>query len=266
MNIKFILAAIGIMYLSGSASSYAMDVNASVYAGVEEYQWEEYDPNTGSQLIKITGPRVLVGLNLAPKLQSNLFALDYDVSMYEGTLNYASQTVDAGTGASIPFSSDVAYMGFNSHFDGIFTGFGNQLEPVLTLGFEGWRRSLDSRTINESTGAVTAIGYAENWAMIYTKLGLRGEVDKFSWDAGLKLPLSVTNTTDYLQATTHPKGLLGGYIGADYAFANTWKLGLDYEATRFGQSDPANSILGANSVVQPKSDEDVIMLSLNKAF
>ena len=266
MNIKYILALIGTAYFTSSAFSYAMDVNASVYAGVEEYQWEEYDPTTGAQLLKESGPRVRAGLNLAPQLQSNSFALDYDVSLYGGTVNYSSQTTDLGTGTSIPESSNTTYMGMDTHLDGIYTGFGEMIQPVLTLGFEDWRRSIDSRYVTESLGVVAVVGYTENWAMFYTKLGLRGEINKLSWEAGLKLPLSVTNTVDFVQATTHPKGLVSGYVGMDYAFAKTWKVGLNYEGTRFGQSDLAGSIYGANTVLQPKSNEDIIMLSLNKAF
>ncbi|MHB1676748.1 MAG: hypothetical protein ACYCSS_04290 [Sulfuriferula sp.] len=243
-----------------------MDVDTSVYAGIEEYQWEEYDPNTGAQVMKVTGPRVRVGLNLAPRQRNNVFALDYDVSMYEGTMDYSSQVADPGTGASIPLSSNIAYMGVDTHLDGIYTGFGELIEPVLTIGFEGWRRNLDSRYMTTSIGPETVTGYAENWSMFYSKLGARGKAGNFTWIAGLKLPFSVTDTADYLQATAHPTGLLSEYIGGDYAFAKTWKIGVNYEDTRFGKSNTANSIYGANTVLQPKSDEGVFMLSLHKLF
>lgn len=263
---KYVLLLTALSIISASMTARAMDVDTTVYAGLEEYQWEEYDPTTGAQLLKENGPRVRAGLRLAPQLQSNLFALDYDVSLYEGAVNYSSQTTDQGTGASIPTSSNTSYMGMDSHLDGIYTGFGEIIQPVLTLGFEGWRRSIDSRYVAESVGIVTMAGYTENWAMFYTKLGGRGAAGRFSWAAGLKLPFYVTNTVDFIQATVHPKGLVSGYAGMDYAFAKTWRVGLNYEGTRFGQSDSSNSIYGVNTVLQPKSNEDVFMLSLNKIF
>ncbi|HET9113846.1 MAG TPA: hypothetical protein VFN66_08245 [Burkholderiales bacterium] len=263
-NRFLVAAAASLAACSGFA--HAEGMAASIYAGIEEYQWEEYAPS-GQQLMKVSGPRVRVGLNIAPPIHSSQFALDYDISMYEGTMNYSSQVSDPNTGAAIPYSSDIAYMGMDTHLDGIYTGFGEQIQPVLMLGFEGWRRSLDSRFITDSAGTTApAIGYAENWAMVYTKLGARGKAGSFTWLAGLKLPLSVTDTADFLQATTHPKGLLSEYIGGDYTFARTWKIGVNYENTRFGQSDLTGSIAGPNSVYQPKSDEGVFMLSLHKAI
>ena len=246
--------------------SFAADITTSIYAGIEEYQWQEYAP-TGTQLLKISGPRVRVGLNASPSLHSDLYALDYDISAYAGTLNYSSHVTDPNNGAAIPLSSDIAYMGMDTHLDGIYTGFSERIEPVLMIGFEGWRRSLDSRYMTDSAGTTApAVGYAENWSMIYTKLGARGKTGSFTWQAGLKLPLSVTETADYLQSTAHPKGLLSEYIGGDYAYARTWKIGVNFEDTRFGQSNPTNSIAGPNSAYQPKSDEGVFMLSLHKAI
>ena len=262
---KFLFTA-AVSLLTFSGFTHAEGVAASLYAGIEEYQWQEYAP-TGEQLMKVTGPRLRVGLNIAPSLHSDIFALDYDISMYEGTMNYSSQVTDPNTGAAIPYSSDIAYMGMDTHLDGIYTGFGEGIEPVLMLGFEGWRRSLDSRFLTDSAGnTATAVGYAENWSMIYTKLGARGKAGGFTWLAGLKLPLSVTDTAAFLQSTAHPKGLLSEYIGGDYTFARTWKIGVSYEDTRFGQSNLTNSIVGPNSVYQPKSDEGVFMLSLHKAI
>ncbi|MHB0991565.1 MAG: hypothetical protein ACYC3O_03130 [Burkholderiales bacterium] len=261
-----ILVMTAVSFITFSGFAHAEGVAASIYAGIEEYQWEEYAPS-GQQLMKVSGPRVRIGLNIAPSIHSSIFALDYDISMYEGTMNYSSQLTDPNTGAAIPLSSDIAYMGMDTHLDGIYTGFGEQIEPVVMLGFEGWRRSLDSRFITDSAGnTASAVGYAENWSMIYTKLGARGKSGRFTWLAGLKLPLSVTDTADYLQTTAHPKGLLSEYIGGDYAFASDWKIGVNYENTRFGQSDLTGSIAGPNSVYQPKSDEGVFMLSLHKAI
>ncbi len=259
------MAATGLTLLSTSLIASA-EIDTTLYAGIEEYRWQEYDPQTGAQLMEVTGPRLRVGLNLAPRLQSRIFAFDYDVSMYEGTMDYSSQLTDPGTGASLPFSDRIAYMGADTHLDGIYTGFGERIEPVLTLGYEGWRRSLDSRFISTSVGTMTAPGYAEDWSMFYAKLGARGKLGHFSWTAGFKLPFAVTDSADYLQATTHPTGLVSEYISGDYMFARTWKVGVSYEDTRFGQSDTANSILGPNSVLQPKADEGVFMLSLAKAF
>lgn len=266
MNANKFLAIAAISLFKFSGLAHAEGIATSLYAGIEEYQWEEYAP-TGQQLMKISGPRLRAGLNIAPSLHSNLFALDYDISMYEGTMNYSSQVTDPNTGAAIPLSSDIAYMGMDTHLDGIYTGFGEQIQPVLMLGFEGWRRSLDSRFVTDSAGTTApAVGYAENWSMIYTKLGARGKAGGFTWLAGLKLPLSVTDTADYLQSTAHPKGLLSEYIGGDYAFARTWKIGVSYEDTRFGQSNLTNSVAGPNSAYQPKADEGVFMLSLHKAI
>ncbi len=263
-NKFLIMAVLALSEVTGLA--HAEGVATSIYAGIEEYQWEEYAP-TGEQLMKVTGPRIRVGLNIAPRLQSNIFALDYDISTYEGTMNYSSHVTDPNTGASIPLASDIAYMGVDTHLDGAYTGFGEQFQPVLMLGYEGWRRSLDSRYLTDSAGNLApAVGYAENWSMFYAKLGARGMAGAFTWMAGFKLPFSVTDTADFLQSTAHPKGLLSEYIGGDYAFAKAWKVGVSYEDTRFGQSNLTNSIAGPNSVYQPKSDEGIFMLSLHKAI
>ncbi len=253
------------LLMTGSLAAHA-DVSTTLYASLEQYQWEEYDPTSGAQLMKVSGPQVRVGLNAASHLQNLPLTFAGDAALYQGTMDYSSQTTDVGTGTTIPYNSRIGYAGYNLHLDSIYTGFGDAVQPMLTLGVEGWRRSVDSRIINESVGPVPAIGYAEDWRMLFAKLGLRGRMSKLSWDLGMKLPFSVTNSVDFAGTSVNPAGRLSAYAGFDYTLTSHWQIGLAYEATRFDASASAYSPTLGASVLQPKSDEDLYSLTLRHAF
>lgn len=242
------------------------DFSTSVYTAIEQYQWQESPSYTGAQTVKINGPQLRIGLTIATPLQAVPITLAGDASAYLGNLRYASQTPDVSNGDLIPYSSSAGIIGYNLHIDAIYTEMGDYLQPIFALGYEGWQRNIDSGTVNESVGAVSVASYSENWNMAYGKLGFRGRFHRLMWNAGMKLPFAVNDHNSYVAANLHPVGELSGYLGAQYALAQHWLVGLSYESTRFSSSAQINSPSLGIQVYQPQSNQDVYALSLHHAF
>lgn len=153
-------------------------------AGVESFRWEEF--SGGQRLLSETGPRLSIGFMLDHLLQadqSNPYSAE--VRIYLGVVDYDGQTQ---TGVSA--RTDVDYFGVNAEVMGglRLTG-GLHVDLLGGLGLDTWTRELQDGVTANGT---VALGYRENYFILYGKLGpgflFQSEARRAYLQFGLKYP------------------------------------------------------------------------------
>lgn len=244
-----------------SALSFPAFAGWEVSAGIERFQWKEYDPVDGSQLLKESGPRYVLGLAGSQDKDAGA-VLGYRGKFFFGRVNYDGQTW-GGT----PVATDTIYLG-TDHQGRVamrVPGSGYRVDYFGAIGYRAWVRDL------ESTDAV--IGYTENWSFPYAGVGVSvSEPKGRGWhgEAMLLRPIWVRERVELGDGVTlKPKNRLHLSLEAGYRFGGAWDVSAYYEYRKFGQSDVKPlTIIGfpVTGVLQPKSREDVLGVRLSYSF
>jgi hypothetical protein len=243
-----------------------------VYALAESFTWREFD-DAGGQLLKESGPRYGVGVAYAHEFPNHL-TLRPRIELNGGDVDY-----DGRTQSGVPVSTTTTYLGIKFEMDlgGRISPWQSFiLEPFAGIGIRSWSRDIkDSTTANGSL----AIGYTENWATIYGRLGVRGEQsfgqkNSMFLLAGVKLPVSTTNYINDANVSSESITLKPGNKPSLFAEAGVklqiFKISAFYDSMRFKKSPMVvvydASLGGYVGFFQPKSESDMVGLRIGASF
>jgi hypothetical protein len=220
--------------------------------GVDYLYWNE----TTVPEVKETGP--LFGLGLAYTQNRDAGALfAYRGKLWGGTVNYDGGTLFGGT----PVKSTTNYTGLSNELQVRWRKPGNpggNLDGVLGVGLDVWRRSLSSVQ-------------KEDYAIGYLRLGVESGTDdssKWSVSLGFKSPIWTYQNAHLDQIgfdsnpILHPGKEISPFGSLGYRFTPKLQIVGYYDGFRFGRSAAvqANEVatgLGPTTLVQPASTMSV---------
>ncbi len=245
-----------------------------LYPYVQYFHWTE--TSGGRKLLTESGPiygiGTAVGLNLLQTDNSGFLLLRTKGELFGGVVDYDGQTQPP---SSLPVKTDVTYFGGKGELNlgwsypaGRFL-----LQPFAGLGYRLWLRDLhDSSTRDGSGQAVQVQGYTETWESAYTRLGLSlthtfDNGVRMFWEGGASFPFYNSNSLDLTgdgTVTVRPEGRWSafGEFGVRTARIRT---ALYYQGYRTDQS-PAVRVSPSVSILQPRSTEDVVGVSVGYCF
>lgn len=247
------------LLFSAVLTSTATATELDVAGGIEYFQWQEYS-DSGSRLLKETGPRYFVALVGTNRLAPH-WHVDFGGRLYSGTVNYDGQTMNG-----IPVTTDTDYNGVRAEL-----GFVRDLGAARTaanaswllrfaLGRDQWRRGLKDTALADGT---PVSGYVERYASDYAKLGVT-YLRQGAWSVGIgaKAPLHTREEVNIglSTLTLNPEGQLSLYAKAVFPVSGTWAVAIDYDSYRYAKSDP---VFG---YYQPESRQDTLGLALHGRF
>lgn len=245
-----------------------------LYPYVQYFHWQE--ESGGRKLLTESGPiygiGTAVGLNLLQTDTSGSLLLKTKGELFGGVVDYDGQTQPP---SSLPVKTDVTYFGGKGEVNlgWSFPTGRYSLQPFAGLGYRIWLRDLHDSTTRDGNGQSLRVqGYTETWESAYTKLGLTlthtfdNGVGMF-WEGGASFPFYNTNSVDVTgdgTVTVRPEGRWSafGEIGVRTARIRT---AVYYQGYRTDQS-PAVRISQSVSILQPRSTEDVVGVSVGYCF
>ena len=243
-------------------------VARTLFVGVENYRWQEYD-SSGPRLLTEQGPRLVASgvFDNAGRRTSGIFFAG-TIKGYVGSVDYDGQD---GTGRYT--ASTTNYLGWGAGIDGAYRlrrgRPGSKIDIRVGLGYEGWRRDISSsvNSIGQPVG-----GVVENYEMSFGRIGVRLPLATTSnrgyLQLGLKRPLTVTEhvTIGGLPVTLEPRPEWSFYASylIPYGTDETRYLRFYYDSVRFGES-PSVAAPGG-PWVQPESKTDIVGLALGVRF
>ena len=247
----------------------AGQVARTLFIGVENYRWQEYDSG-GSRLLTEQGPRLVAAgvFDNAGRTASGIF-FSATVKGYAGSVDY-----DGQDGNGVYTSSTSSYLGWGAVIDGGYRlrrgERGSQIDIRAGVGYEGWRRDINS-SVNANGQPVG--GVVEDYGIAFGRIGLglplgmisgRGHVD-----LGLKRPLTVSERVTVDGAPIHlaPRPEWSFYASylIPYGSDETRYVRFYYDSIRFGQS-PSKVTPLPRTVWQPESKADIVGLALGVRF
>jgi hypothetical protein len=261
----------------------ASNVSAAQFGGVEEvsasispqyFQWEE--SIGGKRLLREQGWLVGAGAQVRVdllKTEAGSLMLKGKAELFGGVVDYDGQTQPPNP---FPVKTDVTYIGARGETD-LGWRFPVQkvsIEPFAGIGYRWWLRDLhDSTAFDPVQGRNVPVGgYTEYWQTVYARLGAHldysvSDTWKLFWEAGAKYPFYNSNTvafTDVGEKTIRPENAWSAFaeVGARY---KRFRPSMFYEGFRYSQS-PLVAIGGNRAIYQPKSDSDIVGISLGWAF
>lgn len=246
------------------------EVKFSTSYSLTYFNWEEF---IDKKVVDEEGFLHKADFNL--EIKHNRFLISPKVSIYTGAVNYKGHTW-----VGDKFSTDTSYSGFDVSLKGGYNICLRQLTitPYIGIGYEKWRRNLESNYA--SIGGVTTFipGYTEKWRSIYGTIGVapKYELNTNYYIFGnvyLKRPFSVRNEAPLLAVTVKPGKSWNNY-GAELGIGTRHlvKKGLEgtisvyYEKDRFKRSNVVYSNVLDNFVYQPKSKRELLGLKLGFKF
>lgn len=254
---KATFAFISIVVIYGGGVGVARSAQTSLAAGVESFQWEEFDPSGGSRLVNEHGWRNFVEARVNARLNSD-WGFGAIGRLMDGDVRYDGHLTD-GT----PHSTTTLYQGGRGEI--LFSG---NLQHTDTgtatldvgLGIERWSRTVDS-----------AYGYTENYKVFFGRLGLR-YLGSEGWNlqGGFLLPFRVDEYAGlYDGFHLRPQGRTSLYGAIGYQFTENWEARLDLHTYRFDKSPPVyayfnRALIGA--YVQPESHQTSISVAIAYHF
>ena len=227
--------------------------------GVEHFTWAEFDQ--GERLLDETGSRYFVALDAEATIDQ-FWKSGFFAKLYGGGVEYDGQLTNGAA-----HSSDTDYDGWSVEFDfrraltmetireankGWWLRFG--------LGYDLWRRNL-----------LGASGYIEEYRIVFGRLGVIHDSNRWRLQAGLKYPFNNSEEVGLSKfgfdedPRLSPQGSFSLYGQLKYRLSSRWGLGLYYDSYRFKESD--EEPLRVNGVVtryvyQPESHQDTIGLAI----
>jgi hypothetical protein len=275
MKVIGLLAAL-VMFATSGAS-------AVQFGGVEElsasispqyFQWEE--SIGGKRLLReqgwLVGAGALVRVDLL-KTDAGSLMLKGKAELFGGVVGYDGQTQPPNP---FPVKTDVTYLGARGETD-LGWSFPVQkvsIEPFAGIGYRWWLRDLhDITAFDPGQGSNVSVGgYTEYWQTVYARLGAHldytiSDTWKLFGEAGAKYPFYNSTTVEFSDAgerTIRPGNAWSAFaeIGARY---KRFRPSVFYESFRYSQS-PLVPIGGNSALFQPKSDSDIVGITLGWAF
>lgn len=259
-----------------------------VYPYIQYFHWTE--ENEGRKLLTESGPILGTGgaihLDLVRSEAAGALTLRGKVEVFGGVVDYDGETqkrpavFDLVTQTfrerpPLPVKTEVIYFGTR---DELAVGWAfpigkSRLEPFTGLGYRWWLRALqDSTTIDEQGKTIPVDGYTEVWESAYTKLGLTlSHTFDNNWrlflEGGVSYPFYNTNSVDIVgngTATVRPDGRWSAFGEAGIRTGKV-RTAVFYQGYRTGQS-PAVRISQTRAILQPRSTEDVVGVSVGYCF
>lgn len=246
------------------------EVKFSTSYSLTYFNWEEF---IDEKVVDEEGFLHKADFNL--EIKHNRFLISPKVSIYTGAVNYKGHTWEGDK-----FSTDTSYSGFDASLKGGYNICLRQLTitPYIGIGYEKWRRNLESNyaSIDEVTTLIP--GYTEKWRSIYGTIGIapKYELNTNYYIFGnvyLKRPFSVRNEAPLFAVTVKPGKSWNNY-GAELGVGikHLVKKGLEgtisvyYEKDRFKRSNAVYSNVLDDFVYQPKSKRELLGLKLGFKF
>ena len=206
-------------------------------AGIESFQWEEFD-NNGRKLLREAGVRYVAEAVGEKGVGQNL-AMDFRGRLYSGDVDYDGETLGGK-----PVTTDTGYNGYRlemglTHITAIHLNQSNdEWRHRIAFGVDSWSRDLQDSALSDGTPVT---GYEEQYTATYVTVGAT-YVRNMAWALrlGAKLPFFTTEKLKLggLDLTLHPEGQLSLFAGVDIPINAQWQIDLRYDSYRFAQSDP----------------------------
>jgi len=252
-------AFLGIALLTVSPFAFA-EVSMRLGAGVEYFNWREYDDLEHRKAVDETGPRAVATLDLSAGVARRT-DLIVRGRLYGGEVDYDGELNDP---AHTPLSSKTDYLGL-----AVEGGFsfkprnhrGDTASVILTFGVDDWTRELKG-----------IYGYDEEYTIMFVRLGAEAQDRRWTARGGMLLPVDADEHIDVwggldLKPETNP----WFYIGVGYRFNEALELALDYQGYRFDVSDPVAVDVDGDGAVdgyawQPRSEQDTLTITLRAGF
>lgn len=252
-----------------------------LYPYIQYSRWKEEDPSLKIG-VRESGPLygfgTAVGLNLLQTETAGSLRFRGKGEIFGGVIDYDGQTQPAQplatdtTKNDRPVKTDVTYIGFKAEsMLGWRLGIEKiELEPFAGVGYKWWSRDIyDSTAIDTNNKSFPVSGYTELWQTIYTKLGMAaGYRMSDSWrifaEAGAKYPLYNSNTAGLGDVTVRPKSRWSAFAEIGFRYRQ-FRPALYYEGYRIDKS-PAVQIDQSHAILQPRSTEDVVGISVGYCF
>jgi len=251
-----------------------------VSVGIELFRWQEFD-SAGTRLLTEQGPRAY--FRFSHNNESRLTdGIVYSVSgsLYGGDVEYDGQS--QSTIPNTPKENTGYFSAANVDYAGVsgevWGGYrlanfmkGRSIDLLAGVGIDSWTREIGSG-IN-SQGA-TVQGVVEDYKVAYTRFGLGAEnrdpIWRSLWRAGIKYPFFTKETLDILSVGLEPQGEASAFFMYRFQLSDNGKLNSGtfvyfvYDSYRFSKSPIVAS--GNLLVYQPRSNMDVVSLSIGRAF
>lgn len=250
-----------------------------LYPYIQYFHWQE--ESGGRKLLTESGPLygigTAVGLNLLQTDTSGSLFMKAKGELFGGVVDYDGQTqksIDPSQ-SELPVNTDVTYVGGKGELNlgWSFPAGRFAIQPFSGIGYRIWLRDLhDSSTTDRNGQALQVQGYTEVWESAYAKLGLNlSHTLDNNWrlflEGGVSYPFYNTNSVDIVgngTVTVRPEGHWSefGEMGIRTGKVRT---AIFYQGYRTDQS-PAVRISPSTSILQPRSTEDVVGVSVGYCF
>lgn len=242
-------------------------VARTLFIGVENYRWQEYD-STGPRLLTEQGPRLVVaGVfdNTGRRVAGHYF--EGTVKGFAGSVDY-----DGQDGSGVYTSSTTNYLGWGAGVDGGYRLRRGRsaawIDIRAGLGYEGWRRSISSSV---NANGLPVGGVVEDYGMSFVRIGLGlplGDINGGYVQLGLKRPLNVSEHVTIsgtpVQFAPRPEWSFYASYLIPYGLDRMRYVRFYYEGTRFGQSP--SEVAPGGPWLQPESKTDIVGFALGVRF
>lgn len=259
------IGILGIILLCAGYTPPASASSNAVLAGMEFFNWKEFD-SRGRRLLSENGLRYLLSVENQGTLQF-LDNVSYQLRWrgYLGDVDYDGQTQPG----SIFVSTTVSYTGWNIEATARyhFQSFQSRVQPAVTgaIGLDSWSRHLRDST-DALDGPVT--GGTENYEILYSRIGLQLQRPGNFWhsilDIGIKYPFKTDEKQEDLNLSLEPDGHTSLYINyrltSDNRQGGHHFIALVYDSYRF---DASRVVKG---FYQPESHQDTFSLMAGTNF
>lgn len=269
-----VFSLFGVLLVQGKAEAAQEKPKFEVKFGTSyslvHFNWEEF---TNKKLVDEEGLLHKGDFNL--EIKHGRFLISPKVSIYTGTVDYKGHTWGGDK-----FSTDTSYSGLDISLKGGYDICLKQLTvtPYVGIGYEKWRRNLESNYA--SIGGVTTLvsGYTEKWYSIYGTIGVapRYKLNTSYYifgNAYLKRPFNVKNEVPLFDVTVKPGKSWNNYgaeigIGVKNLIKKNLEgtLSLYYEKDKFKKSNIKYSAVLDDYVYQPKSERELLGVKLGIKF
>ncbi|HFD92153.1 MAG TPA: hypothetical protein ENJ22_02560 [Gammaproteobacteria bacterium] len=246
----------------------AKGFDTSLYAGFENFRWQEFDDD-GQRLLTEQGPRYVLGASLFNRdRQASGLVYDIDLRAYVGKVDY-----DGQDSQGIYTSTDSNYQGGRAELTGGYRWQSTYssvtaLDLLLTLGADAWQRDIDDG-VNANGFPIS--GLKEDYVVYFGKAGLGAQWQHTSFSSylqlGMKKPFSTREKVDVFDVTLSPGKKWSAYASYTLKMGGEGRrsyIAFYYDTYRFSKSSPKS--IGSGIVWQPESDMDVAGVSFGYVF
>ncbi|TWJ33507.1 autotransporter outer membrane beta-barrel domain-containing protein [Geobacter argillaceus] len=245
-----------------------------LYPYIQYFHWQE--ESGGRKLLTESGPLygigTAVGLDLLRTDTSGSLFMKAKGELFGGVIDYDGETQAP---SSLPVKTDVTYVGGKGELNlgWSFPAGRFAIQPFSGIGYRIWLRDLhDSSTTDRNGQALQVQGYTEVWESAYAKLGLNlSHTFDNNWrlflEGGVSYPFYNTNSVDIVgdgTTTVRPDGRWSAFGEAGIRTGKV-RTAIFYQGYRTDQS-PAVRISQSTSILQPRSTEDVVGVSVGYCF